>query len=122
MVATSAGEVGIDLSSDRLITDLDTADHLVQRFGRLNRFGETSGEAHVIYSQRQLSADKTRRLEETLCYLKTLPMFTRDLSSPAGTSGGARRHTQICTLASLAYRCLVDDVGFRNGLAFASVC
>ena len=73
MVATSAGEVGIDLSSDRLITDLDTADHLLQRFGRLNRFGETSGDAHVLYSPKQVSGEKTDALRETLTYLKALP-------------------------------------------------
>jgi len=73
MVATSAGEVGIDLSSDRLITDLDTADHLLQRFGRLNRFGETSGDAHVVYSPKQVAGEKTSALRETLNYLKALP-------------------------------------------------
>jgi len=73
LVATSAGEVGIDLSSDRLITDLDTADHLLQRFGRLNRFGETEGDAYVVYSLKQLTGEKTDRLRATLDYLKTLP-------------------------------------------------
>lgn len=75
LVATSAGEVGIDISCDRLITDLDTADHLLQRFGRLNRFGETEGAAHVMYSPQQVSGDKgdARRLKVTLDYLRTLP-------------------------------------------------
>lgn len=50
LVATSAGEVGVDLTSDLLITDLETADHLIQRFGRLNRFGETEGVAHLLYA------------------------------------------------------------------------
>jgi CRISPR-associated endonuclease/helicase Cas3 len=74
LVATSAGEVGIDMSSDRLITDLDTADHLLQRFGRLNRFGEAEGAAHVVYSEKQVTGDKDNpiRLRMTLEYLKTL--------------------------------------------------
>ncbi len=72
-VATSAGEVGIDLSSDRLVTDLDTADHLLQRFGRLNRFGETEGDAYVVYSPKQLLGEKAQRLRATLDYLRTLP-------------------------------------------------
>jgi CRISPR-associated endonuclease/helicase Cas3 len=49
LVATSAAEVGVNLTSDLLITDLDTADHLIQRFGRLNRFGETEAVAHLVY-------------------------------------------------------------------------
>ncbi|PYU67627.1 MAG: type I-U CRISPR-associated helicase/endonuclease Cas3 [Acidobacteria bacterium] len=31
LIATSAAEVGVNISSDRLITDLETADHLIQR-------------------------------------------------------------------------------------------
>jgi CRISPR-associated endonuclease/helicase Cas3 len=75
LVATSAGEVGIDLTSDRVVTDLDTADHLLQRFGRLNRFGETEGDAYVVFSPKQISGDKgdAPRLKATLDYLRTLP-------------------------------------------------
>lgn len=74
LVATSAGEVGIDLSADRLITDLDTADHLLQRFGRLNRFGETEGDAYVVYADKQVKGDKAdARLKSTLDYLGSLP-------------------------------------------------
>ncbi len=40
MIATSAGEVGVNLSCSRLITTLATADHLLQRFGRLNALGK----------------------------------------------------------------------------------
>ncbi len=39
LVCTSAGEVGINLSADHLICDLSTFESMVQRFGRLNRFG-----------------------------------------------------------------------------------
>jgi len=73
LVSTSAGEVGIDLSADRLITDLDTADHLLQRFGRLNRFGETQGDAYVVYSRKQTAGDKGKALRTTLEYLEALP-------------------------------------------------
>jgi CRISPR-associated endonuclease/helicase Cas3 len=47
IVATSAGEVGIDLTCSRLITDATYAPSLVQRFGRCNRFAEC--EAAQIY-------------------------------------------------------------------------
>lgn len=71
LVATSAGEVGIDLSADRLITDLDTADHLLQRFGRLNRFGTGEGDAHVVYSERDSRGKDGERLQATVDYLKS---------------------------------------------------
>jgi len=48
LVATSAGEVGIDLTCARMITDVTTAQSLVQRFGRCARFGECEGEIYVL--------------------------------------------------------------------------
>ncbi len=39
LVATSAGEVGVNLSADDLICDLSTYESMAQRFGRVNRFG-----------------------------------------------------------------------------------
>ena len=79
LIATSAGEVGINVSADRLITDLDTADHLIQRFGRLNRFGDAEGDAYVVYAPKQSKQqkrtednDEANRLKQTLEYLKKL--------------------------------------------------
>lgn len=42
LIATAAGEVGVDLDADHLICDLVTYDRMVQRFGRVNRRGERS--------------------------------------------------------------------------------
>ena len=70
LVATSAGEVGVNISSDRLVSEHDTADHLLQRFGRLNRFGETQGAAHLVYLEAgQMEEAKRASLE----YLRSLP-------------------------------------------------
>jgi CRISPR-associated endonuclease/helicase Cas3 len=40
LVATSAGEVGVNLSADDLVCDLSTYESMAQRFGRVNRFGD----------------------------------------------------------------------------------
>lgn len=48
LVATSAGEVGIDLSADHLVTDLPPFDALAQRLGRVNRYGEGDAQVHVF--------------------------------------------------------------------------
>jgi CRISPR-associated endonuclease/helicase Cas3 len=45
LVATSAGEVGIDISADHLVSDLPSFDSLAQRLGRVNRYG--NGDALV---------------------------------------------------------------------------
>lgn len=55
LVATSAGEVGVNLSADDLICDLSTYESMAQRFGRVNRFGEHKGnnasEVTVVYRE-----------------------------------------------------------------------
>lgn len=48
LVATSAGEVGIDLSADHMVTDLPPFDALAQRLGRVNRYGEGDADVHVF--------------------------------------------------------------------------
>ncbi len=46
LVATSAGEVGVDLDADDMVCDLVTWERMVQRLGRVNRRGE--GRAQVV--------------------------------------------------------------------------
>jgi len=47
LVSTSAGEVGIDISADHLISDLPPFDSLAQRLGRVNRYGEGDAQVEV---------------------------------------------------------------------------
>jgi CRISPR-associated endonuclease/helicase Cas3 len=47
VVSTQVLEAGIDITAHRLITDLASWGSLVQRFGRVNRFGELSGGADI---------------------------------------------------------------------------
>lgn len=46
LVATSAGEVGVDLDADHMVCDLVAWERMVQRLGRVNRRG--SGAARVV--------------------------------------------------------------------------
>lgn len=46
LIATSAGEVGVDLDADHMVCDLVAWERMVQRLGRVNRRGE--GDAKVI--------------------------------------------------------------------------
>jgi CRISPR-associated endonuclease/helicase Cas3 len=59
LVATSAGEVGIDLSADHFVSDLPPFDALAQRLGRVNRYGEGDAEVHV-YCEKLKEPPKTR--------------------------------------------------------------
>ncbi|KAB2839094.1 MAG: type I-U CRISPR-associated helicase/endonuclease Cas3 [Burkholderiales bacterium] len=46
LIATSAGEVGVDLDADHMVCDLVAWERMVQRLGRVNRRGE--GDAKII--------------------------------------------------------------------------
>jgi CRISPR-associated endonuclease/helicase Cas3 len=46
LIATSAGEVGVDLDADHMVCDLVPWERMVQRLGRVNRRGE--GNARII--------------------------------------------------------------------------
>jgi CRISPR-associated endonuclease/helicase Cas3 len=48
LVATSAGEVGIDLDADHLVCDLVGWERMVQRFGRVNRCGGGKRLANIV--------------------------------------------------------------------------
>lgn len=58
-VATSAAEVGMDLHADHDVCDLSTLDSMIQRFGRVNRFGECDESViDIVYDKETLSKKK----------------------------------------------------------------
>jgi CRISPR-associated endonuclease/helicase Cas3 len=74
LLATSAGEVGVDLDADHMVCDLVTWERMVQRLGRVNRRGEPDGhigQIHVVVppepkpdKKTQEALDKKARSEE----------------------------------------------------------
>jgi CRISPR-associated endonuclease/helicase Cas3 len=75
LICTSAGEVGVNISADQLICDLSTFDSMVQRFGRVNRFGNRNDtEIHIFYPARFKKGDHLDdRREKTLALIEKLP-------------------------------------------------
>lgn len=57
LVATSAGEVGVNLSADELICDLSTFESMAQRFGRVNRFGKLTASTIDVVHPETFKAD-----------------------------------------------------------------
>lgn len=74
LVCTSAGEVGVNISADHLVCDLSTFDSMIQRFGRVNRFGSCSGGARIdIVHPATFEKDKVDSARaRTLALLKSL--------------------------------------------------
>ncbi|MCC6785583.1 MAG: type I-U CRISPR-associated helicase/endonuclease Cas3 [Planctomycetes bacterium] len=70
LVATSAGEVGVDMDSDHMVCDLVAWERMVQRLGRVNRRGE--GDARVIVVPESDAGD-AERLELVKALLLRLP-------------------------------------------------
>ncbi len=74
LVCTSAGEVGVDISADHMICDLNPFDSMAQRFGRVNRFGEGDAQIDVVHNT-SIKAESRfdERCERTLSLLRGLP-------------------------------------------------
>ncbi|HEY3456352.1 MAG TPA: type I-U CRISPR-associated helicase/endonuclease Cas3 [Bryobacteraceae bacterium] len=72
LVATSAAEVGVNISGERMITLIQDSDRLLQRLGRLNRFGVQAGEAHIFYVTPKEGKENPAE-KQTLEYLRALP-------------------------------------------------
>lgn len=81
LVATSAGEVGVNLSADDLVCDLSTFESMAQRFGRVNRFGDIDDTEIIVVHETEFDTEKPLEVarERTLALLKTLG----DSASPA---------------------------------------
>jgi CRISPR-associated endonuclease/helicase Cas3 len=116
LISTSAGEVGVDLSADHLVCDLTPFDSMVQRFGRLNRFGGGDAQIDVVcaiepYKREADSAyEKARR--NTLVLLRQLPVRTdgRHDASPQALAQ-LRRGVNLATAFTPTPRVLpVDDI------------
>lgn len=51
LISTSAGEVGVDLYADYMLSDATTLDSLIQRLGRVNRDGKSEGRVDLFVDQ-----------------------------------------------------------------------
>jgi CRISPR-associated endonuclease/helicase Cas3 len=73
LVATSAGEVGVDLDADDIVCDLTHLDSMIQRFGRVNRLGRTESTIHVVQLPLRRPDAVDERLVATREALLSLP-------------------------------------------------
>jgi CRISPR-associated endonuclease/helicase Cas3 len=74
LIATSAGEVGVNLSADDLICDLSTYESMAQRFGRVNRLGLRTDSNIIVVHETEFDTAKPLEAarERTLNLLRTL--------------------------------------------------
>ena len=91
LVATSAGEVGVDLNADHMVCDLVACERLVQRLGRVNRRGGANRLALIdLFALRPESKTNARKARKEKSD-KTIETFTRRLAPlyalPLGEDG-----------------------------------
>ena len=91
LVATSAGEVGVDLNADHMVCDLVACERLVQRLGRVNRRGGVTRLALIdLFAVRPESKTNARRAEKEKSD-KAIETFMRRLAPlyalPLGEDG-----------------------------------
>ncbi|WP_374763462.1 type I-G CRISPR-associated helicase/endonuclease Cas3g [Yunchengibacter salinarum] len=77
LVATSAGEVGVDLDADHMVMDLVPIERMVQRLGRVNRLGNKQSDIIVLHGDVPSSdKDHDHIAEATRKLLGHLPEHT----------------------------------------------
>ena len=64
LIATSAGEVGVDLDADHMVCDLVAWERMVQRLGRVNRRGDGDAKAVVVVGGEPAPSDGTAKAIE----------------------------------------------------------
>jgi len=70
LIATSAGEVGVDLDADHMVSDLVTWERMVQRFGRVNRRGDGAARVVVIPAiNEDAGVDRSSAVKEIIASL-----------------------------------------------------
>jgi CRISPR-associated endonuclease/helicase Cas3 len=94
LVATSAGEVGVDLDADEIVCDLTNLDSMIQRFGRLNRLGRTKSTIEVVKLAPRRGDDVDEQLMATREALLSLPLVGRNghKASPLALQALSERH------------------------------
>ena len=116
LVATSAGEVGVDLDADHMVCDLVPYERMVQRLGRVNRRGGDGRTATVdVFAVRPELKANARKAEEKeehennlrAYYQRIAPLLQfprgedgRHDSSPSATAALKRNHPVVVNAAT----------------------
>lgn len=85
LIATSAGEVGVDMNADHMVCDLVAWERMVQRLGRVNRRGDGDANVIVVVENQPSPSDGTKKAldkrETSTAANKQLDELTRKLSA-----------------------------------------
>jgi CRISPR-associated endonuclease/helicase Cas3 len=85
LIATSAGEVGVDLDADHMVCDLVAWERMVQRLGRVNRRGDGDAKVIVVVESEPTAPDSTTKAlekkEASIAAKRRLDALTKKLKA-----------------------------------------
>jgi len=114
LIATSAGEVGIDLDADHMVCDLVPWERMVQRFGRVNRRGQGDATIIVVHGDepkpKKPDTPTDQELRRVIAFrslsvLNELPI----VETGRGASPGALRELKLRAETNNALRKKIDE-------------
>lgn len=99
LIATSSAEVGVNLDADDGLCDLSTLDSMIQRIGRVNRFGKTESTITVVVDEQGLNAFASvyregEERQQTILKLKTELDRLRSRLTTAPVDKAAKKEIQ----------------------------
>lgn len=99
LIATSAGEVGVDLDADHMVCDLVSWERMVQRLGRVNRLGKGDSRIVLVHEgepqPKKTDAPTQNEIRATIAW-RTLGILERlPKGSGIDVSPGALRQLKV---------------------------
>ncbi|MGH7073611.1 MAG: type I-G CRISPR-associated helicase/endonuclease Cas3g [Stellaceae bacterium] len=114
LVATSAGEVGVDLNADHMVCDLVPWERMVQRLGRVNRRGDGDASIIVVHGDEpkpkkpEAPTDSEKRQITAFKALAVLEALPTD-GDGRNTSPGALRELKLRAETDAALRDRIEQ-------------
>lgn len=90
LIATSAGEVGVDLDADHMVCDLVAWERMVQRLGRVNRRGDGDAKVVVVVDREPGPSDSTTKALQKREASKTAKVRLDELTKKANDLQGPK--------------------------------
>ena len=114
LVATSAGEVGVDLNADHMVCDLVAYERMVQRLGRVNRRGGDGREALIdVLAPRpqkpKSNASKTAKTRYESDYIAFEARLKALRKLPSGSDGRRDASPAAAGQIRTEHRAIVDS-------------
>jgi len=89
LICTAAGEVGVNLSADDMVSDLSTFEAMAQRLGRVNRFGIRNDSRVIVVHPESFDTEKGDRAKIEAAREKTLDLLQKLVRDHSGDASPA---------------------------------